>query len=150
MTTREVDRRGRVHDRRRHRRDRRVLDQDRPNAAALQVRRRDPVWAAPLLWRSEFRSVLRQYMQAGHMTYADVVWMAEKAEADMRGKEYAVKTRDVLQLVRRTGHSSCDCEYVSLAEALGLPLVTGDGKIARLFPDVAVAVEDFVGQDGGT
>ena len=117
---------------------------------ALQVRRRDPAWAAPLLWRSEFRSVLRHYIQAGHMTYADAVWIGEKAEADMRGREYAVKTPDVLQIVRRTGHSSYDCEYVALAETLGVPLVTGDGKIARLFPDVAVAVEDFVGQDGGT
>ena len=112
---------------------------------AMQVRRRDPVWAAPVLWRSEFRSVLRQYMQAGHMTYTDALWIAEKAEADIRAKEYVVKTADVLRLVDDTGHSSCDCEFVALAETLGVPFVTGDTEIARIFPDVAVAVEEFVG-----
>jgi len=110
---------------------------------ALKVRRQDPDWVAPLLWRSEFRSVLRQYVVAGHMGYADAVWIAEKAERTMRGKEYMVKTSAVLKLVERTGHSSYDCEYVALAEAERLRLVTGDRNIARLFSDVAVLLEDF-------
>ncbi|HUF10543.1 MAG TPA: type II toxin-antitoxin system VapC family toxin [Rhodothermales bacterium] len=111
--------------------------------AALGARRRDPDWAAPVLWRSEFRSVLRQYMLAGHIGYSDAVWIADKAEASMRGKEYTVATASVLKLVERTGHSSYDCEFVALADAMGLHLVTGDGKIARVFPDVAVSLEEF-------
>lgn len=111
---------------------------------ALEVRRRDPDWVAPVLWRSEFRSVLRQYMQAGYVSYADAVAISEKAERDMSGKEYAVGTSAVLKFVDRTGHSSYDCEFVALAEALAVPLVTGDRKIAKLFPTVAVAIEDFV------
>ena len=111
---------------------------------AVEARRRDPDWVAPVLWRSEFRSVLRQYLRAGHMSYADAVWIADKAESAMRGKEYTVETTLVLKLVERTHHSSYDCEYVALAEAEGLRLVTGDRKVARLFPNVAVRLEDFV------
>ena len=113
--------------------------------AALQARRRDSQWAAPLLWRSELRSVLRQHLVRGTLTYSDCVWIAEKAAAMLRGAEYPVDTAAVLKLVERTSHSSYDCEYVALAEALGATLVTGDGKVARLFPEVAVLLEDYVG-----
>ncbi|MFV1979600.1 MAG: type II toxin-antitoxin system VapC family toxin [Rhodothermia bacterium] len=110
---------------------------------AIEARRRDPDWVAPVLWRSEFRSILRQYLVADHMTHSDAVWIAEKAERTMRGKEYAVESASVLKLVGRTSHSSYDREYVALAEDLGLSLVTGDRKLARLFPNVAILLEDF-------
>ena len=113
-------------------------------ADAMRARRKDPDWITPVLWRSEFRSVLRQHMQAGGMRYSDAVWIAEKAERTMFGKEYEVLSTDVLRLVERTGHSSYDCEYVALAETAGLRLVTGDRELPRTFPSVAVLLEDFV------
>lgn len=111
---------------------------------ALKARRKDSHWIAPVLWRSEFRSVLRQYVVAGHMSYADAAWMADKAERTMRGNEYMIQTASVLKIVERTSHSSYDCEFVALAEAEGIPLVTGDQQVARVFPNVAVLLEDFV------
>lgn len=111
--------------------------------AALQARRRDADWVAPLLWRSELRSVLRQHLVRGTLGFADAVWISEKAEAVMEGREYAVRSADVLKLAERTGHSSYDCEYVALARAEGVRLVTGDRALARRFPDVAVLLEDF-------
>ncbi len=111
---------------------------------ALQARRRDADWIVPLLWRSELRSVLRQHLVRGTLGFADAVWIAEKAEGMMEGREYAVRSVDVLKLVKRSGHSSYDCEYVALAEAEGVRLVTGDRAVARRFPDVAVLLEDFV------
>lgn len=113
-------------------------------AAAQQARRRDADWVAPVLWRSELRSVLRQYLVRELMGFADAVWVTEKAEAMMAGREFAVRSTDVLKLTYRTGHSSYDCEYVALAEAEGVPLVTGDRRLAQRFPDIAVLLEDFV------
>ena len=113
--------------------------------AALRARRRDADWIAPVLWRSEMRSVLRQHLAQGTLGFADAVWVAEKAEAMMRERKYAVRSADVLKLARRTGHSSYDCEYVTLAEAEGLRLVTGDRKLVRLFPNTAILLEDFAG-----
>ena len=115
--------------------------------AALRTRRRDADWVAPPLWRSEFRSVLRQYLVRGLVGYADTVWLAEKAERSMQDRERTVETVAVLKLVERTGHSAYDCEYVALAEAEGVRLVTGDRAVARHFPRVAVLLEDFA--DGG-
>ena len=111
---------------------------------AKRARRKDSDWIAPTFWRSEFRSVLRQHMQAGEMRYSDAVWIAEKAERTMLGNEHDVRSAHVLRLVERTGHSSYDCEYIALAESAGLRLVTGDRRLARVFPNVAVLLEDFV------
>ena len=112
-------------------------------AAARRVRKRDGDWAVPPLWRSEFRSVLRQYLVGGHVTVSQALWFAEKAEADLHGREHPVETAAVLGLVGRTDHSAYDCEYIALAEAEGVRLVTGDRAVARLFPTVAVFLEDF-------
>ena len=48
-----------------------------------------------------------------------------------------------MKLVQRTGHSSYDCEFVALALAKGIKLVTGDQKLCRLFPDTAIALDSY-------
>ncbi|MEX0747307.1 MAG: type II toxin-antitoxin system VapC family toxin [Rhodothermales bacterium] len=112
--------------------------------AARRARRKDGDWIAPHLWRSEFRSVLRGYLNAGLLTLGTALKVAEKAEKDMRGHEYDVVTTDVLRLVQRSRHSAYDCEYVALAQSLRVPLVTGDQELPALFPDSAVLLEDFI------
>lgn len=111
--------------------------------AALRTRRRDADWIVPILWRSELRSILCQHLIRGSLDFADAVWIAEKAEAMLRGREYTVESHDVLKLIEQTSHSSYDCEYIALAEAEGLQLVTVDRKLARLFPNAAVLLEDY-------
>ena len=112
---------------------------------ARRARRKDANWVAPLLWRSEFRNVLCRYMQIGLMTYSEALWFAEKAERDMRANEYDVQTSDVLKLIDQTGHAAYDCEYVALAQSLGVSLVTGDLPVVEAFPETAILLEDFVG-----
>lgn len=114
------------------------------SSVARLVRRRDPDWIVPVLWRSEFRSVLRKYLLGGHLALAQGQWYMDKAEAMLNGREYRVRSADVLKLVERSQHSSYDCEYVALAEAQAITLVTGDRKVAQLFPGTAVLMEDFV------
>ena len=44
-----------------------VIRNERTDLAAA-VSESDPVWVAPLLWRSEFRNVLSKYILYGGMT----------------------------------------------------------------------------------
>lgn len=76
-------------------------------------------------------------------TLADALWHAEQAERDLRRKEHEVHSADALRLVARTGRAAYDCEYVALADSLGVPLVTGDREVVRHFPKTAVLLEDF-------
>ena len=57
------------------------MDQRR-SELARRVRKLDSNWIAPMLWKSEFRNVLRTYMHAGAITYSEALWFAEKAEQE--------------------------------------------------------------------
>jgi predicted nucleic acid-binding protein len=110
---------------------------------AEKVLRGDAEWAAPYLWCSEFRSVLALYIRKGQLSLADAQLIAQEAEALMRGREYEVSSVQVLNLVANSTLSTYDCEYVALAQDLGVPLVTSDQKLLRAFPATAITMETF-------
>jgi predicted nucleic acid-binding protein len=110
---------------------------------AQAVLRKDPVWAAPLLWRSEFRNVLALYIRQKHLSLADALQFAEEAETLLRGREYQVESTPVLRLAERSGRSAYDCEFVHLAEELQVPLVTSDQEVLRAFPQRVFSMQDF-------
>lgn len=108
--------------------------------AARRAFRRDPEWAAPLLWRSEFRSVLSVLVRTGRTDLAGALEAAREAESMMRGREFAVESRAVLELAAESGCSAYDCEFVALARDLGTRLLTADREVLRAFPGVARAI----------
>ncbi len=110
---------------------------------AETVLQQDPAWAAPLLWRSEFRNTLMGLVRRKDLDLQDVLDVVSEAEHWMRGREYSVVSRTVLQLAGQSGCSAYDCEFVSLAMDLGVPLVTSDRQILRAFPKVAVSPDGF-------
>jgi predicted nucleic acid-binding protein len=59
------------------------------------------------------------------------------AEHQMDGNEQLVDSRDVLRLASQSRCSAYDCEYVALAEAAGVPLITNDAQILKEFPSIA-------------
>lgn len=105
--------------------------------------RRDAEWAVPLLWRSEFRSVLAGHLRRKSVDRAAAERIASAAETFFRGREYAVPSSRVFDLVAASPCSAYDCEYVALAEDLHVPLVTTDREILCAFPRVAVRLVDF-------
>ena len=112
-------------------------------ASARRALERDPAWAAPLLWRSELRNVLAVTLRRGHLVLADALDIMDAATTLMAGGEYAVPSPAVLQLVARSSCSAYDCEFVTLAQELGVPLVTGDRAILTDFAASAVALETY-------
>ncbi len=112
---------------------------------AEQALLKDAAWAAPILWQSEFRNVLTHYLRKGIVAFEDAVRIMEEATLLMAGREYAVASMDVLALVNASTCSAYDCEFVALAQDLGVPLVTVDKQILREFPNVAVSLDAFVG-----
>lgn len=119
------------------------LTSDR-SVQAEQALIRDSQWVAPLLWRSEFRSVLALYIRRGLLAIDDALEIMNEAVGLMQGHEYDVDSRRVLSLVASSACSAYDCEFVALAEDLGVPLVTVDKGILSQFPRIVISLDSFV------
>jgi predicted nucleic acid-binding protein len=111
---------------------------------AEQALRKDPLWAAPLLWRSEFRNVLALYMRKGLLSLEDSQQIMDEATSLMQGREYEITSLQVLKLVASNTCSAYDCEFVALAQDLDIPLVTVDKQILIQFPTVAISLDAFI------
>ena len=101
------------------------------------LRRQERQWAAPPLWRSEFRNVLTGYLRRDLVPFPVAVALMQEAEAILSAHEARVSSEQVLQLVSSSRCSAYDCEFVAAALQLGVPLITDDRAILAAFPAVA-------------
>jgi predicted nucleic acid-binding protein len=106
-------------------------------AAAERLLEREPDWAAPILWRSEFRNILAGYLRRKDITFEQALALQLEAEALLAGCEFHVDSRDVMELVRHSDCSAYDCEFVALAMMLETKLFTMDKQLLRAFPEYA-------------
>jgi len=112
---------------------------------AQAVRRQDPDWHAPILWRSELRNVLTAYLQRGMMSRAQIVQILNVAARALAGNEHIISDNLVLDVITSSTLTAYDAEFVALAGVLSVPLVTADKAALKAFPDLALTMEAFVG-----
>jgi len=109
--------------------------------AVVALRRRDPEWAAPALWRSELMNVLWKYVRRGDFGLELALEHFDVANDLVGPRTFEVGPSEVLPLAVASGCSAYDCQYVALAERLGVPLVTYDRRVLEAFPTRAVLPE---------
>jgi predicted nucleic acid-binding protein len=109
-------------------------------SAAEALLERDPDWAAPVLWRSEFRNILAGCLRRGLMELDHALAVQREAEDLLSGAEFEVDSATVLALVRDSNCSAYDCEFVALASQLDTRLVTLDRKLLKAFPNRTVGL----------
>ena len=112
-------------------------------AVSEEIHRRDPVWVAPPLWRSEFRNVVSLYIKRG-VSLEVASESIRNAENQMKGNELQVISADVMKLVRESGCTAYDCEFVHVAQVKSVPLVTFDPQILRTFSHIAIDPLKFI------
>jgi predicted nucleic acid-binding protein len=124
-----------------------LIVQGTKTAEARKVWTIDPDWVLPPLWRSEFLNVLVLSVKNSVLKeeQATVAWhrasrLFGKSEQEPQGEE-------VLRASLKYGVSAYDAHFVVLAEKLGLKLVTGDRKLCRACPTIAVSIETFSKSD---
>ena len=101
----------------------------------------DAHWSAPVLWRSEFRSVLGRYLRSNYLSFDEVLHIIQQAEQLLCENEYEVPSAHIMQLVNSSKCSAYDCEFVALAQHLDVPLITADKTILREFPGIAKPID---------
>lgn len=111
---------------------------------AEEIFKKEPVWSAPLLWRSEFRNVLSMYVKRKIISLSEALEIFELAENLLKENEYEINSFQVLKLAEASGCSAYDCEFVNLAQDLRVPLVTEDKKILNSFPKSTISMAQFL------
>ena len=111
---------------------------------AQAVRRQDPDWHAPILWRSELRNVLTAYLRRGLLSRSQIVMILRAADHALAGCEHTVADDLVLDVVANSSLTAYDAEFVGLASALGAPLVTADKAVLKAFPQLATTMDAFI------
>ena len=110
------------------------------STAAEALLEQDSDWAAPILWRSEFRNILAGYLRRKALTFEQANSLQREAESLLEGAEFEVESLAVLELVRDSDCSAYNCEFIALAMKLDTKLITMDKKLLRAFPKRAIAL----------
>jgi predicted nucleic acid-binding protein len=103
----------------------------------------DRNWIAPFFWRSEFRNVVGQYIKRG-LPFEDGMKAIDNAEDIMDGHELEGASRDIMELVRISGCTAYDCEFIHVAKLRSVPLVTLDKELLTKFPRIAISPHQFI------
>jgi predicted nucleic acid-binding protein len=111
---------------------------------ALRALDKDPAWAVPYLWQSEFCNVLVGYVRKQLLTMQDAQNDLEHVQHLLQGKEYSVSPRRVLELAVTSTCTAYDCEFVALAQDLDVKFVTADKQILTQFPETSIELARFV------
>ena len=74
----------------------------------------------------------------------DALRMTRAAEVFLAGGEHIPDSRAILRLAHQSRHSAYDCEFVVVAKALAVPLVTNDRKLRASFPGIAISPQEFL------
>jgi predicted nucleic acid-binding protein len=118
------------------------LSSDRSQSAESALQK-DIEWAAPILWRSEFRSILTLYIRKNILKLEQAQIIMNNALKLLKGREYQVPSSEVLRLASESKCSAYDCEFIAVANDLKVPLVTVDKQLLSEFPSVAISLSDF-------
>ena len=111
---------------------------------AQAVRQQDPDWHAPILWRSELCNVLTAYLRRQSLSREQIVEILDAADQALAGSEHVIADQLVLDVVEGSTLTAYDAEFVALASALSVPLVTADKTVLKAFSDRAMTMEAFV------
>ena len=109
----------------------------------VRLRERDREWAAPSILVSELRNALLGYVRRGDLTSEQAKAMHDEAAIALGGRVYEAPGDAVLDTALECGLTAYDAEFVALARALRVGLVTMDAAILRGAPDVAAPLEAF-------
>lgn len=105
--------------------------------------RKDNDWLVPSLWRHEFLNVVSTFVRHGGGTEADGRLIWQEGLSLLAQREESVDFQDALALSIRYDISAYDAQFVSLAGARQLQLITEDRNLWQKFPHVARSMADF-------
>ena len=88
--------------------------------------------------------MLTAYLRRELLSRDQIVGILNAADQALAGSEHIIADELVLDVVVGSALTAYDAEFVALASALSVPLVTADKAVLKAFPDRAMTMEAFV------
>ena len=88
--------------------------------------------------------MLTAYLRRRLMSRIQIAEILTTADRALVESEHIVGDDLVLDIVESSTLTAYDAEFVALAGALSVPLVTADKAVCKAFPDRALTMEAFV------
>ena len=126
----------------------RLIEGDK-TALAREAQRRDAHWVVPTLCRHELLNVLASATRQGILAARNSAEIWAGMEPLLTTIEQPVDMAAALALSIRDGISAYDAQYIALARALKVSLLTEDKRLLRAYPALACSLKDFCSRDRG-
>lgn len=117
-----------------------------PNCELAEaIYRLDQQWKAPVLIFSELRNVAMAYYRKALATQEALLTALSVAREVVPDEMLHLPSdQAVLALAAASSCSACDCEFVALAQELGVPMLTWDKQLLAAFPSTCQAPEQWL------
>lgn len=112
-------------------------------ASARNLRRRDPDWRLPALWRHEYLNVLATFAREGGATVAEARTLWRRGLGLFAAREQSVDMESALALAAENRISAYDAQYITLARRLQTVCVTEDRRLLGQFPALTRSMQVF-------
>ena len=121
-----------------------LLIEGERTSLAREVWRLDPDWRVPDLWRHEFLNVLATLARSKILDFETAAWTWRQALDLLRPGETEIEMSEALTLAMQTRISAYDAQYITLAQQLGVPLVTEDRQLLKTFSGLSLAMSELL------
>lgn len=111
---------------------------------ARNVYERDPEWLAPVLFPHEFLNLLATWYRKGFVNELQCVNAWRESAVLLKDRLIDPDWQAALVLTFKHQITAYDAQYVEVARARRLPLVTEDRELLRKFPGIAISMADYI------
>jgi predicted nucleic acid-binding protein len=106
------------------------------SAAAIALREKDDVWRTEAFALVEISNVLATYQRAKFLTASEAQRHLQSAERFLGPHLFSISNQDALAQAIRYGITAYDARFLTVAEALGVKLVTEDVRLRAAAPEL--------------
>ncbi|MFH1066458.1 MAG: type II toxin-antitoxin system VapC family toxin [bacterium] len=103
-----------------------------------------PIWATPRLCSHELLNILATLAKTGRDPLNKILDIWRRAHDLLLPFQQEVDMEKALHIACRLHLSAYDAQYLALADALGVPLITQDHKLIAAAPKVAQSLQGFL------
>jgi predicted nucleic acid-binding protein len=112
------------------------------SAEAIALRKRDNAWRTEPLALIEFSNILATYQRAKFLTASEAAQHLQTAESFLGPQLFPVSHQDALEMALQYGVTAYDARFLTVAEKLGVKLVTEDARLRAAAPDLTQSLAE--------